>query len=457
MRLRTFSATYLLFMFILFFSVGLVSIYLTNSQIEIIRDKGISQFQSISSSLSREIALLTGREVNLSEDAWHAAVQGQVRGYSRLYSRHGVQLTVTDMNHHNNLEQPDPVELSFLQRDNRHYISISAVLAEPFSNLLLEYNLDISDSIHDMQRIQHRLLTTAIACAVITAFALHFILSTIFRPLDIVAIASRKIAQGQFQERIPVSCSGDLAQVAHDFNQMAERVQVQIRQLEDDASNKQLFVDNFAHEIRTPLTTILGYAEYLQKANLAEEEIIDSATLILNEAKHMRGLANSLLELATLRSYEAVKTEVNLYDLFADIGQVLATPARESRVDFSWHSELETIEGQDDLLRSLLLNLCKNALQACSPEHGEIKLLASVDQGVTLISVKDNGCGIPQSSLNKIIEPFYRVDGSRNRADGSTGLGLALCKQIAAVHGAEMMVTSEVGVGTTVEVRFTLP
>ena len=120
-------------------------------------------------------------------------------------------------------------------------------------------------------------------------------------------------------------------------------------------------------------------------------------------------------------------------------------------------NEATSILGQEDLIKSLLLNLCNNALRACVANKGEIRLEAKNTQGHVLISVVDNGCGIPAESLSRITEPFYRIDKSRNRDDGGTGIGLALCKQIVQAHGTEMIINSTVGVGTTVEVEFTTP
>ena len=116
-----------------------------------------------------------------------------------------------------------------------------------------------------------------------------------------------------------------------------------------------------------------------------------------------------------------------------------------------------TISGQEDLIRILLLNLCSNALGACSPDVGIIRLEAKTDLQGTIISVIDNGCGIPSESLSRITEPFYRVDKSRSREFGGAGLGLCLCSQIAQVHGAKMTAKSSLATGTTVEILFTTP
>jgi signal transduction histidine kinase len=214
-------------------------------------------------------------------------------------------------------------------------------------------------------------------------------------------------------------------------------------------------VDNFAHEIRTPLTSIYGYAEYMQKARLGEAEIIESAQSILSEALYMRKLADSLLELAALRDYAATQRQICLSLLFEDVTKSLQVMMRRKKAEIICVCEADTIIGQEDLLRSLLLNLAVNALKACPETGGIIRLEAKEDAGQTILSVTDNGCGIPAESIAKVTEPFYRVDKARSRETGGAGLGLALCRQIAAAHGAELRIESEPGIGTKISIIFT--
>jgi signal transduction histidine kinase len=246
---------------------------------------------------------------------------------------------------------------------------------------------------------------------------------------------------------------------------MADEIERQMQVLKDEADGKQQFVDNFAHEMRTPLTSILGYAEYMQKASLSEEESIESAQYIIDEANHMRNIANSLLTLATLRGYTAVTTELTVSQLFNDIRQSLEKVLDAGNVRFVCNSEVDILHGQEDLIKSLLLNLCTNALNACPADgSGTITLNAkSVERGApdapqaVVISVIDNGRGIPKESLSKLTEPFYRVDKARNREMGGAGLGLALCSRIAEAHGAALTFESTADVGTKALITFTTP
>jgi len=479
MKIKTFIATYLLFLLILFSSIGIVSVYLTNSQITMLENKSEGQFQSIVHTLARDMAVMWGR------GDWHhttfsEAVAERVRGYARYYNRHNVHLSVSDLSMAGQETEQCAIEseIVFINDNGSNFIYISGLLPEPFDHFLLHYTLNITQNITEMREVQNVLLITAAMLSAIAAVALHFILAAIFKPIGVIAKASREIADGQFHERIQVAGKNELAGVAVDFNKMAERVESQITFLEEEAKNKQQFVDNFAHEIRTPLTSIYGYAEYMHKAALDAEEVIESAAYIMDESRHMRNIANSLLELATLRDYTPTMDKISVSRLFDDIMQSMYKPAQEANVRLNCENDNDNniIIGQEDLIKSLILNLCNNAIKACEPNKGIIEVGATRQQKGVKIIIADNGYGIPEKDIQKIFEPFYRLDKSRNRilSSGSAvlpsakpatrppflavhgvGLGLTLCKRIVEAHNAKMTIKSEVGNGTTIEIIFT--
>jgi len=458
MRLKTFISTYLLFVCILFASVGIVSVYMSNSQTNMLREHSANQFQTIVSALNRDITLLKSRDAELAPSYFNDAVNAIILGYARYYARSNVHLSMinTELSEHGRvIGEP---ELSIHTVAENHYIHIIGALPAPLSQFVIVYSFDITENIADMQDIQRILLVVTVFLSIAAAFALHFILASIFKPLAVVADASKKISDGEFGERIHIKGKNELARVAVDFNKMAQTIENQIAYLEEESLNKQQFVDNFAHEIRTPLTSIHGYAQYLQKARVSESEIIESAECIMTETAHMNNVAGSLLELATLRNYTPVKTDVAALKLFDDVSHTLENTLHKNNTKLVINSDENTIvHVQEDLIKSLLLNLCMNAIRACSACEGEIQLDATAHEDCVIISVSDNGCGIPEESLPKVCEPFYRVDKARSRENGGVGIGLSLCNQIVLAHDAEMSIHSIVGVGTIVEIRFTTP
>ena len=458
MRLKTFVLTYLLFLCILFSSIGMVSVYLTNSQMNMLKDKSEREYQTISATLARDIAVLYGRSSGASGMNFSEAVETFVNGYARYYSNYGIDISLTDFTP---AEQNDTIQIntesSFIKQEQDHFIYISGMLPEPFHFYRLEYYSNITESIADMQNIQRSFLFFSVLFSIITAFALYFILASIFKPLGIIADTSRKIADGLYGERIQIKGENELSAMAYDFNRMAEIVENQIRLLEEEAVSKQQFIDNFAHEIRTPLTSIYGYAEYIQKAPFDEAETIESTQFIMDEANHMKKIANSLLELATLRNYTPDKVSIPIRQLFESINQAMKKSLDEKNIRLICENDVDVMEGQEDLIKSLLMNLCFNAVNACAPNDGVICLEAKKREGGVVLSVSDNGCGIADADIAKITEPFYRVDKARSREHGGAGLGLALCRQIAGTHGAEMAIESSLGAGTKVKIFFTSP
>jgi len=464
MRVKTFLATYVLFLAVLFACFGIVSVFMTHSQMDMYMGHSAAEYQRIAGSLSRDIAVLYGISHNIAED-----INALVNSYMAHYAQSNVFLSLHAINPGDLLTD---TQVSFASYEGRHFIQVVGALPQPFSLLRLDYYFDITDTIAGMRRVQNILLMICVVFAVLTAFMLYFILARIFMPLRFVSQASRNIATGNYNERIAVRGNNELATMTEDFNSMADEIERQMQILKDEADGKQQFVDNFAHEMRTPLTSILGYAQYLQNATLREGELIESAGYIIDEALHMRNIANSLLTLATLRGYTAMADVISIPQLFDEVRHSMDKPLAALNVRLDTNAEVEILHGQADLIKSLLMNLCANALNACpSDGSGVITLSAKVYGGGAIdnanptvapdiassavLSVSDNGHGIPPESLPRLTEPFYRVDKARNREQGGIGLGLALCNRIAEAHSATLAIDSAPGMGTTV--TFTTP
>jgi signal transduction histidine kinase len=457
-RLKVFLSTYFLFLLVLFSFIGIISGYMTGSQTNMLREKSFREFQTISASLARDIQLVYGSSQGLFGADISEAVNSFVGVYARYYEQHGIEISLTDLP---SIEHPDDIfltaEISFIQQEGEHFIHITGALPSEFQFFQMDYYSNITENMMDIRNMQRVFLMFSIVFSVIAAFGLYLILLRIFRPLGIVASASQKIADGDYGERIHVKGINEISSMAMDFNRMAEKIERQIFLLKEEAISKQQFIDNFAHEIRTPLTSIYGYAEYIQRTPFDEGEIIESMQFIMAEANHMKKIANSLLELATLRNYRPVKGEILIRDLFEEVKQTLKKALHEGNIQLTCKNEVDAIEGQEDLIKSLLLNLCLNAIKSCTPNDGVINLEAKKHNGKTSLSVSDNGCGISDEEIARITEPFYRIDKARSREHGGAGLGLTLCRQITEVHGAEMIIESLVGSGTKVTITFTNP
>ena len=288
----------------------------------------------------------------------------------------------------------------------------------------------------------------------VMAFFLFQFLNLLFRPLAQISSASARIAEGNYKSRLPVQGKDEVASVAHNFNLMAQQVEAQILQLQDIARQKQQFIDNFSHELRIPLTAIYGYAEYLQKASVPEEDRYECTQFIMSECSRLQSMAYQLLDMALLRNSAPEEEDCDVAELFAGSEKVMHVRAAEKGIRLSYAMPRSILlRGNMDQLSILLNNLIDNALKA-SPPESEVRVRARPEGADIIIEVEDHGIGMEPEQLSHIKEAFYRVDKGRSRALGGTGLGLSICEGLAQLHQAELTFSSRKGEGTTARLRF---
>ena len=235
---------------------------------------------------------------------------------------------------------------------------------------------------------------------------------------------------------------------------MADKVSQQICELKDTADRRQRMLDNLAHEMRTPLTAIHGYAEYICGAKIPHEERVDAAQYIMSESMRLKDISETLLDSAFIRENGIDPKPVSLRGLAYRTCTRLVKTVKERGVTLTCEAEEITVNGDEVLLDMLLSNLIENAAKACT-DGGTVTVGTVKREGTVSLFVRDNGMGMTKEQLSHITEPFYRTDKSRSRTQGGTGLGLALCKGIAEAHGAALEFASRQGDGTTAFLNFT--
>ena len=230
---------------------------------------------------------------------------------------------------------------------------------------------------------------------------------------------------------------------------------------ENNEKMRQEFTANVSHELKTPLTSISGYAELIETGMVKPEDVAEFGSKIHREASRMIRLVNDILQLSHLDSVrpegEAVTMEtVDLLELARDCVERQKVNARHAYVALSYLGESAPVLGSRTLLEELYQNLCDNAIRYNRP-GGKVQLAVGCTRdGHAYLTVRDNGIGIPKDAQSSVFERFYRVDKSRSKATGGTGLGLAIVKNIARIHNARIKLESEVGAGTTITVTFEL-
>lgn len=247
---------------------------------------------------------------------------------------------------------------------------------------------------------------------------------------------------------------------------LAHTVQSDRKLREDNEQMRREFTANVSHELKTPLTSISGYAELIENGMAKQEDIPVFAARIHKETRRMISLVSDILQLSELDSTSGLKlgnataeampeaVAVDLAALVREISQTMTVNARKAYVQLQYTAQPATVYGQRDLLTELATNLCDNAIRYNRP-GGHVELTCGTNaDGCPFLVVEDNGIGIPQDSQARVFERFYRVDKSRSKATGGTGLGLAIVKHIAMLHRAKIELKSQVGTGTRVEVVF---
>ena len=217
------------------------------------------------------------------------------------------------------------------------------------------------------------------------------------------------------------------------------------------------FTANVSHELKTPLTSIAGYAELIENGMARPEDIKPFAHTIRKQALRLVSLAEDIIQLSQLEENdgEILFEEVNLTELASDCVQSLQINAQSRTVDLHLAAPEAPIyiKGNKSLLEELLYNLCDNAIRYNKPQ-GSVTVTLRPEQGGTALQVADTGIGIPKKYRERIFERFFRVDKSRSKETGGTGLGLAIVKHIARIHNARIKLDSAVDEGTTITVIF---
>lgn len=228
------------------------------------------------------------------------------------------------------------------------------------------------------------------------------------------------------------------------------------RQAKDEIANmRKEFSANVSHELKTPLTSISGYAEIMKSGMVKPEDMSPFAEKIYQEASRLIVLIEDIIKLSKLDEKDVVleKEEVDLYELCREICNRLAFSAEKKQVHLELTGEQVVYVGVKQILDEMVYNICENAIKY-NVDGGSVKIwVGNTLQGPKII-VEDTGIGIPEDQKERIFERFYRVDKSHSKDTGGTGLGLSIAKHGAIYHNAEIHVESTLGEGTKMEILF---
>lgn len=341
------------------------------------------------------------------------------------------------------------------QKDGKYTLRVVSymVLSADFKGYYVETQTNIGSAYtqrQDMVRMYHYIVCVVLLCCVIVSLILSYFLTYRIRSLS---LSARAFADGDMDRRSCVKGKDEVAVLSSDFNQMADSLQEKMRELEDHAKSQEAFTAAFAHELKTPLTSIIGYAELIRSMALSKEEEMTAADYIYSQGKRLESLSYKLLDLFVLQQGQTPKKSVNMEETGAKTKALMAPILAKKQQRLTLTMEPFIVTGDKDLLISLLCNLIDNARKA-SGEGQEITVRGTKKEDGYQVTVMDQGKGIPEAEIDKIFAPFYMVDKSRSRKEGGAGLGMSLCAEIVRLHGAQWKIESKEGQGTCIELYF---
>ena len=274
-----------------------------------------------------------------------------------------------------------------------------------------------------------------------------FLAQRALKPVDQITRTAHEIEESDLSRRIPVQSKDELGRLAATLNQMIER-------LEKAFKRQKQFTSDASHELRTPLAVIQAESTLALNKERTANEYKQSLEIVSNESMLMAKVVDQLLTLARVDSGKEQLSfeEIDLSELLAGVAAHAEILCRDKGLEF--HSDrMETIlvSGDRAKLRELFLNLLDNAIRY-SPDGGKISLTLRRAEESAVISIADIGIGISEEDIPYIFERFYRVDKARSRVENGAGLGLAICKYIAEIHGGRIEVISRLGEGSTFSV-----
>lgn len=319
-------------------------------------------------------------------------------------------------------------------------------------NCYIETLSDIS-FIFENQNVQYQtLLKIMIVMFLCVGLLTFFISHILMRQVVLLASTTKKISAGNLSKRVPINGYDEFAELSQNFNDMADALEEKMEELKIESEKNEMFVGAFSHELKTPLTSIIGYSDMLRSKRMNEEKTALCANYIFKEGKRLEKLSMRLLDLIVIKNQEINPVETHMEIFFQEVQSVIVPKLMKKDIRFYVNIESAVVLMEPELMKTVFLNLLDNAIKAID-NTGDIAISGEKQEEDYIVTIKDNGKGMNAEDLKKIKQAFYMVDKSRSRKQGGAGLGLAICDMILQLHGFEISFKSKEGTGTIVMVK----
>lgn len=404
--------------------------------------------------LSQETAWTTASEI--SNDFGKIVEQNDL--FTAISLHKGKELIYKSSNFVNNMEEMDDkadygnVAYKVIRSENNRYIQLCSVIKVENVDLYIDALYDVTNVYEqrkELQRLYIAVFLFVVTCSAVLSYILSYFLT---KPISRLKKIVSSITQGNYDLRSDIRTNDEIEELSAEFNQMTDTLVDKMEELNNAVDRQNQFIANFTHELKTPMTSMIGYADLLRRQNLSLEEQIDAANYIYSESKRLERLSIKLLELIAADNKNQELTVQNPAYLIDSVVKHSISYFKENGIEIEKKCEAGNCMLEPDLFVSLVINLLENARRAME-NGGVIKIMLSMTEEGCDLLIQDTGCGIPKDKLVHITEAFYRIDKARSRSFGGAGLGLSLCDRIAKIHNGSLSVESEVGIGTSVKVQ----
>ncbi|MBQ8325270.1 MAG: HAMP domain-containing histidine kinase [Clostridia bacterium] len=338
----------------------------------------------------------------------------------------------------------------YVHKEERLFLEISCLLFNGGDSYCLILSSDFTDLQTQCRFFWNLYGIVVFSVAAVSGALLFLTAKKTTSPLNTLNKLAGEISAGNYGKKIRIKTSDrEIASLSESFNTMSEAIRRKIGELTEEKENRDRFVGDFTHEMKTPMTAIIGYSQMLSSYDLSPAEQKEASKAICREAKRLEKLSLQLLELYVYRN-DTIETElIETEALEEQLRTALIYSAKKYKMYLTVSLEPAAVTADGVLLLSLLYNLTDNGFKASRPGD-TVEIVGKAQGGTYLFSVTDHGKGISPEHLKHITEPFYREDKARSRKLGGAGLGLSLCKEIASLHGTVLRFQSRPGEGTAV-------
>lgn len=325
-------------------------------------------------------------------------------------------------------------------------VEFSVLVVPKMQDKLIEINIRDKEQIDSLIYVTRKICGFAILnIVIISAVLVRINLKNIFRPIEQINEATKKVALGEYDIELESKREDEIGELTNNFNKMTHG-------LKSTENLQKEFINNVSHEIKTPVSSIEGFAKFLKDKNLTQEEREEYANIIIEEAKRLENLTGKILKLSKLNNQEIItnKQEIEIAEQIRKAISLLEPKWSKKDIKINVSLEEKIFLGDEDLIFQVWVNIIDNAIKF-SNEGGSIDIKVYEKDGNINVEIKDRGIGMKEEELEKVYDRFYQIDRSHSK-EGS-GLGLAIVKRIVELSEGKIEIKSKENKGTTVIVK----